>query len=270
MGCTTYPRVPRAVLCAALLLSQHAVVNANNWTTGRASSSRSSTLAVMQPGGRNRPVRDWKAIKRESEEKLKKQAEDKANEKAAQAGELVEAVEDEVQEVVDTSIDHGEIAALDLEESTPENLGITLAKVAVIATVGMYGARKVVAFAKAFVKARKEAAEEASGEISPSPGRGVCCYCASPLLVQVAGEEAEEQAASVGAGEDDDESGFVTADEEEGDGTRGASAMLGGVSKAAKDVKERAESSLENLKTGLAEAVNREGDGEESVTGDVR
>ncbi|CAN0247785.1 unnamed protein product, partial [Hapterophycus canaliculatus] len=132
MRCTGYPRVPRAILCAALLLSQHAVADANNWATGRASSSRSSTLAVMQPGGRNRPVRDWKAIKRESEEKLKKQAEDKATEKARQAGELVEAVEDEVEEVVDDNVGQGEIAALDLDEDTPENLGITLAKVAVV------------------------------------------------------------------------------------------------------------------------------------------
>lgn len=61
---TSYPRVPRALFCSALLLSQHAVVDANNWATGRASSSRSSTLAVMQPGGRNRPIRDWKAMKR--------------------------------------------------------------------------------------------------------------------------------------------------------------------------------------------------------------
>lgn len=64
MRSTSYPRVPRALFCSALLLSQHAVVDANNWATGRASSSRSSTLAVMQPGGRNRPIRNWKAIKR--------------------------------------------------------------------------------------------------------------------------------------------------------------------------------------------------------------
>jgi len=35
-----------------------------------------------------------------------------------------------------------------------------------IATVGIYGAKKVVAFAKAFIKARKEAPEDAAGEVS--------------------------------------------------------------------------------------------------------
>lgn len=62
MRSANYPRVSRAVFCSALLLSQHVVVDANNWATGR--SRRSSTLAVMQPGGRDRPIRDWKAIKR--------------------------------------------------------------------------------------------------------------------------------------------------------------------------------------------------------------
>lgn len=33
-----------------------------------------------------------------------------------------------------------------------------------VATVGVYGAKKVVAFAKAFVKARKEASEDSAGE----------------------------------------------------------------------------------------------------------
>lgn len=77
------------------------------------------------------PIIIWR---RESEEKLKKQAEDKANEKARQAGELVEAVEEEVADVVDSSLrlDQEEIAALDLDEETAENLGITLAKVAVV------------------------------------------------------------------------------------------------------------------------------------------
>lgn len=62
MRSTDYPRASRAVFCSVLLLSQHAVVDANAWVTGR--SSRSSTLAVAAPGGRDRPVRDWKAISR--------------------------------------------------------------------------------------------------------------------------------------------------------------------------------------------------------------
>lgn len=63
---TIYGRASRALLCSALLLSQHAIVSANTWTTGRSSrssSSKTSTLAVAAPGGRDRPVRNWKAIK---------------------------------------------------------------------------------------------------------------------------------------------------------------------------------------------------------------
>lgn len=57
-----YARASRAMFCSVLLLSQHTVVDANAWVTGR--SSRSSTLAVAAPGGRDRPIRDWKAMNR--------------------------------------------------------------------------------------------------------------------------------------------------------------------------------------------------------------
>lgn len=70
---------------------------------------------------------------------MKKQAEDKANEKARQAGELVEAVQDEGEEAVDTAadaVDQAEIPALDLDEVKAENVGITLAKVAVVSREG--------------------------------------------------------------------------------------------------------------------------------------
>lgn len=46
--------------------------------------------------------------------------------------------------------------------------------------------------------------------------------------------------------------------------------MLEGVSKAAKDVKERAESGLENLKSTIGDAVDREGDAEGGVEGGLR
>lgn len=47
--------------------------------------------------------------------------------------------------------------------------------------------------------------------------------------------------------------------------------MLEGVSKAAKDVKERAESGLGSLKTSLGEAVSREeGGAEGEIKGDLR
>lgn len=71
---------------------------------------------------------------RDSEEKLAKQAE----EQARQAGELVEAVEDKVEEVVTESIDQLETASTDLlglEDGTPESLGVMLAKVAAVSAV---------------------------------------------------------------------------------------------------------------------------------------
>lgn len=64
--------------------------------------------------------------------------------------------------------------------------------------------------------------------------------------------------------------GFVTADEEE-DASKAASEMLGSVADAAKDMKKKAKSNLEDLKTGLGDAANR-GDGDvdaEEGEGDV-
>lgn len=80
----------------------------------------------------------WLLLRRESEEKLAKQAEEKALEKAREAGELVEAVEDKADEVVSDKVDRLETASaqvLDLEEGTPESLGVMVAKVAVVSAV---------------------------------------------------------------------------------------------------------------------------------------
>lgn len=46
------------------------------------------------------------------------------------------------------------------------DVGHALSSPRKIATVGIYGAKKVVAFAKAFIKARKEAPEDAAGEVT--------------------------------------------------------------------------------------------------------
>lgn len=73
--------------------------------------------------------------RRESEEKLARQAEEKALAKARQAGELVEAVEDKLDEVMTDREDKLETASaevLDLEEGTPQSLGVMVAKVAVV------------------------------------------------------------------------------------------------------------------------------------------
>lgn len=79
-------------------------------------------------------------LHRESEEKLAKQAEEKALEKARQAGELVEDVKHKLDEVVDDRVDRLETASaevLDLEEGTPESLGVMVAKVAVVSAVAL-------------------------------------------------------------------------------------------------------------------------------------
>ena len=55
-------RTARAILCSILLLSQHVTADAKSWF--KSQPSRSSTLAVAAPGGRDRPIRDWKAIGR--------------------------------------------------------------------------------------------------------------------------------------------------------------------------------------------------------------
>jgi len=72
---------------------------------------------------------------RESEEKLARQAEEKTQELARQRGELIEEIEGEVIEAVEDRLDKLDTASaevLDLEEGTPEALGVMLAKVAVV------------------------------------------------------------------------------------------------------------------------------------------
>ncbi|CAM9381587.1 unnamed protein product [Ectocarpus sp. 13 AM-2016] len=269
MRSTSYPRVPRALFCSALLLSQYAVVDANNWATGRASSSRSSTLAVMQPGGRNRPIRDWKAIKREAEEKRKNKAEEKADEAVEAAQETLERV---VDEPVDQQLDTVSAESLDMEEHTAEDMGIRLAKVVVIATAGVYGVKKVVAFAKAFAKVRKD--RKSSGEEGGRVADGLSAVAATKDAkdkgddndngggdAEVASGGNKEGDAAAEEEEDETTDGFVTADEEEEDS---ASEMLAGMGKAADDMKKRAKGSFENLKRGLGEATGR---GQEDVQG---
>lgn len=83
---------------------------------------------------------------RESEEKLNRQAEEKALEKRRQAGELVEAVEDKLDEIVDDRMDRLETASadvLDLDEGTPQSLGIVVAKVAVVSAAAIKPERPV-------------------------------------------------------------------------------------------------------------------------------
>lgn len=66
------------------------------------------------------------------------QAEEKALEKARQAGELVEDVEGKLDEVVNDRMDRLETASadvLELEEGTPESLGVMVAKVAVVSAI---------------------------------------------------------------------------------------------------------------------------------------
>ena len=77
-------------------------------------------------------------LHRESEDKLAKQAEEKVQEKARQAGELVEDVEEKLGEVVNDRMDKLETASaevLELEEGTPESLGVMVAKVAVVSAI---------------------------------------------------------------------------------------------------------------------------------------
>lgn len=77
-------------------------------------------------------------LHRESEDKLAKQAEEKAQEKERQAGELVEDVEEKLDEVVNDRMDKLETASaevLELEEGTPESLGVMVAKVAVVSAI---------------------------------------------------------------------------------------------------------------------------------------
>ncbi|CAM9349528.1 unnamed protein product [Ascophyllum nodosum] len=65
---------------------------------------------------------------------------------------------------------------LSLEKATPQSIAILLGKVVVVGTVGFYAAKKVVAFTRAFVKARKagkarkEAAADAFATASPTTG----------------------------------------------------------------------------------------------------
>lgn len=71
---------------------------------------------------------------------MAKQAEEKALEKARQAGEFVEDVQHKLDEVVNDRMDRLETASaevLDLEEGTPESLGVMVAKVAVVSAVGL-------------------------------------------------------------------------------------------------------------------------------------
>eukprot|EP00752_Nemacystus_decipiens_P001789 g1728.t2 len=291
---------------------KHAVVDANHWATGRASSSRSSTLAVMQPGGRNRPIRDWKAIKRESEEKLNKQAEEKALEKARQAGEVVEDVGDAVGEAVKDRTDRLETASaevLELEEGTPQSLGVMVAKVAVIATVGLYGAKKVIAFTKAVLKGRKEAPtdvddespaveainddDEDEDQVEGGDGDGdetVALEQDADDGQEEEKDEDEDAAAEEESDEVTDGDGFVTAEDDEGEGegkdeAQRAAAALGSDVEAAKDMaagmKKSTMSKLDSLKakakTELQEATDRadgdgdgDGDGEEAEEGALR
>lgn len=196
MRSSDYARASRALFCSVLLLSQHTVVDANAWATGR--SSRSSTLAVAAPGGRDRPIRDWKAMNRDAGKALEERKE-KAAEKAE---EVVEAVEQALPEVDGSAEDVAD--SLEIEQGSPQALAIMLGKVAVITTVGVIGAKKVVRFAKAFLKARKErslgSAEDVSA-VAATEGSGD----EEEKEDEAAGEVAVEEV--VAAADDDDEEG---------------------------------------------------------------
>lgn len=80
-------------------------------------------------------------VRRESEEKLEKVADEKAQELARQAGELVEGVEDNAEEVgggVSERIGQLETPAADvlnLEEDTSDSIGVMVAKAATVVAV---------------------------------------------------------------------------------------------------------------------------------------
>lgn len=68
---------------------------------------------------------------------MERKAEEKAQGKATQAGELVQGVDDEVEEVVTDRIAQLDTAAeglLDIEEGTPESLGVMVAKVVAVSS----------------------------------------------------------------------------------------------------------------------------------------
>eukprot|EP00904_Undaria_pinnatifida_P013196 jgi/Undpi1/9006/HiC_scaffold_26.g11467.m1 len=231
MRSTDYPRASRAVFCSVLLLSQHAVVDANAWATGR--SSRSSTLAVAAPGGRDRPVRDWKAISRDAGKQLEERKKEAA---APKVEEAVEAVEEVRPEVVNSPNDVSD--SLELEKGAPRDLAIMLGQLAVMATVGVYSAKKVVQFAKAFIKARKESSSGAMED-------------ASAVATTEGETEKEEEAVDEAAAEE----GAVVVDDADDDEDDGGDDEVTNLSSTADQDEQEQESDQPQRETVLSTAM---------------